>query len=260
MSRSTFYYRSCSARKADKYEDVKKKMLEIHQKHKGRYGYRRITETLTSAGFCINHKTVSRLMKLLGIKCLVKQKKFRSYKGEVGQTVCNLLQRDFSSQIPRQKMVTDITEFSLGGEKRYLAPVLDLYNGEILGYAISKNPNTRMIMEMMHKTLKKQPQGQESILHSDQGAVYQARGFQKYLADKGIKQSMSRKANCWDNAVMENFFSILKSELLYLQNFSTMKQLVRELHKYIKYYNQERIKLKLGGLSPIKYRLEKNRS
>ena len=112
-------------------------------------------------------------------------------------------------------------------------------------------------MEMMNKVVRKLPLKQEIILHSDQGRLYQSNAFQRILLKKGIKQSMSRKATPLENAVMENFFGIVKSELLYLDEFESMEQFIRELRKYIRYYNYERIKTKLEGKSPVMYRKQK---
>lgn len=196
-------------------------------------------------------------MRDLGIASKVRTKRYTSYKGEIGKIAPNLLDRNFNAQAPRRKLVTDVSEFAVSGEKIYLSPVLDLYNREIIEYTISTHPNLKMVMEMMNKVVRKLPLKQEIILHSDQGKLYQSNAFQRILMKKGIKQSMSRKATPLDNAVMENFFGIVKSELLYLDKFESMEQFIRELKKYIRYYNYERIKTKLEGKSPVMYRKQK---
>ena len=140
------------------------------------------------------------------IKCQVRIKKYHSYKGEVGKVAPNLLERNFSTTAPNEKWVTDVTEFSLFGQKLYLSPILDLQH------------------------------------------------YRKLLNDNGIIQSMSRKGNCLDNAVMENFFGILKSELLYLKEFDSIEQFKQELIEYLDYYNNCRIKAKLKGLPPAVHR------
>jgi putative transposase len=176
------------------------------------------------------------------------------YKGTVGKIAPNILCRNFNAVKPNMKWVTDITEISLLGQKLYLSPILDLYNDEIISYNISCRPIFSQVTDMLNKAFEKIPDNTNLILHSDQGWQYQMKVYQQALAKKGIRQSMSRKGNCLDNAVMENFFGLLKTELLYLQKFDSIEQFIRELHDYIDYYNNRRIKAKLKGMSPVNYR------
>lgn len=242
--------------KADKYSDAKETISAIYHEHKGRYGYRRITSELRHRGFSLNHKTVQRLMKELGLLCRVRMKKYRSYRGEVGKIASNLLQRNFEAEKPNQKWVTDVTEFSLFGQKLYLSPILDLCSRDIVSYSISDRPVLSMVTEMLHEAFAKIPDGTNLILHSDQGWQYQHKQYQSMLKAKGIQQSMSRKGNCLDNAVIENFFGLLKSELLYLQDFQSMEHFKTELFDYLDYYNNRRSKAKLKGLPPAIHRLQ----
>jgi len=193
-------------------------------------------------------------MKEVGLKCLVRMKKYQSYKGQFGKTVPNLLGRNFYAAKPREKWITDVTEFTLHGEKLYLSPILDLFNGEIVSYSISGRPVFNQTVEMLEKAFAKLPDDTGLILHSDQGWQYQMKRYQGMLKKKGIIQSMSRKGNCLDNAVMENFFGILKSELLYLQTFESIEQFRLELIEYLDYYNNKRIKVKLNGMTPIAFK------
>jgi len=211
----------------DKYRIEKEEITAIYHENQGRYGYRRITLEIRNRGYIINHKTVSRLMNILGLKCRVRIRKYRSYKGDIGKVAPNLINRNFYANAPNQKWTTDITEFSLFSRKLYLSPILDMY-----------------------------ADGTNLIFHSDQGWQYQHKMYQHRLKEKGIRQSMSRKGNCLDNAVMENFFGILKSELLYLREFESFEEFREELEKYIYYYNHHRIKGKLKGLSPVQYRTQ----
>ena len=126
--------------KADKYAEEKAEIASIYHENKGRYGYRRITTALHNRGIHLNHKTVQRLMKQLGLACRVRMKKYRSYQGEVGQIAPNLLNRNFRADKPNQKWVTDITEFHLFGEKLYLSPILDLHSRDLVSYTISDRP------------------------------------------------------------------------------------------------------------------------
>ena len=248
MPRSTYYYYLKKAGNPDKYAEVKEKIQLIHNENQGRYGYRRITMELHNRGYRINHKTVQRLMGLLGLKCMVRIKKYRSYKGQVGKIAPNLIQRNFKADAPNKKWTTDITEFSLFGKKLYLSPILDMYNGEIISYNISEHPVLNQVLDMLDQAFLKIPDDTNLIFHSDQGWQYQHKQYQKRLQEKGIRQSMSRKGNCLDNSVMENFFGLLKSELLYLREFSSIEEFRVELEKYIDYYNNKRIKNKLKGL------------
>ena len=238
----------------DKYEAAKAEITAIYHENKGRYGYRRITMELHRRSMYLNHKTVQRLMKELGLVCRVRMKKYRSYKGEVGNIAPNLLKRDFHAEKPNQKWVTDVTEFSLFGKKLYLSPILDLYSSDLVSYTISDRPVLSMVTSMLDKAFAGLPDGTMLILHSDQGWQYQHRQYQAMLKEKGIRQSMSRKGNCLDNAVIENFFGLLKSELLYLQDFQSIEHFKQELFEYLDYYNNRRIKVKLKGLPPALHR------
>lgn len=254
MARATYYYHQKLLANPDRNEGVRKQICSIYHANKGRYGYRRITLALRNQSVTINHKKVVRLMQECGLKCLVRIKKYRSYRGNVGKIAPNILERNFTTLAINKKWVTDITEFALFGQKRYLSPILDLYNGEIISYTISAHPNLLLVTSMLQKALKNISNGADLILHSDQGWHYQHAAYQKLLKGKGIAQSMSRKGNCLDNATMENFFGLLKSELLYLQKFSSIEEFEKELESYIFYYNNFRIKQKLKGLSPVQYR------
>ena len=254
IPRSTYYYHSKRQASPDKYGAAKEKIATIFHENKGRYGYRRITSELHNRGIVLNHKTVQRLMKELGIVCLVRMKKYKSYKGQVGKIAPNFLERNFEATKPNQKWVTDVTEFSLFGKKLYLSPILDLCSRDIVSYTISDRPVLSMVTSMLEKALAQIPDGTNLILHSDQGWQYQHKQYQRLLKTKGIRLSMSRKGNCLDNGVIENFFGLLKSELLYLQKFESMEHFKVELIDYLHYYNNYRIKAKLKGLPPAIHR------
>lgn len=254
IPRATYYYHVKRQAEPDKYKKEKEEIKVIYYENKGRYGYRRITTDLSNRGFALNHKTVQRLMKELGLICRVRIKKYKSYKGGVGKIAPDILKRDFEAAKPNQKWVTDVTEFSLFGQKLYLSPILDLCSRDIVSYTISEKPVLSMVTEMLDKAFAKIPNGTNLILHSDQGWHYQHKQYQCMLKAKGIQQSMSRKGNCLDNAVIENFFGLLKSELLYLQQFESMEHFKAELINYLDYYNNRRSKAKLKGLPPAIHR------
>ncbi len=255
MAKSTYHYYIQKFSLPDKYQEEKKMICQIFQENHGRYGYRRITLGLNQRGYNLNHKTVLKLMNQCDLKCMVRRKKYNTYRGTVGKVAPNILERDFSTTALNQKWVTDVSEFSLFGSKRYLSPIMDLYNREIISFTITESPNLSMVTDMLKKAFTLLPDDVDLIIHSDQGWHYQHPTYQQMLRKKGIVQSMSRKGNCLDNAVIENFFGLLKSELLYLREFENMEQFVHELNEYIYYYNNYRIKTGLGGLSPIQLEL-----
>jgi putative transposase len=254
MARSSFYYYQNQSKLPDKYKQIKELIVSIYHKHKGRYGYRRITDELQNRGIIINHKTIMRLMNMLGLKSIVRVKKYKSYKGENGKIAPNILKRNFKATAPNQKWATDVTEFNVSGNKLYLSPIIDLYNAEIISYELTERPVLNQVVVMLKKAFKKIPSNTNLILHSDQGWQYQNKLYQYLLQKKGVTQSMSRKGNCLDNAIIENFFGILKSELFYLKKYNSISQLKQDIKEYINYYNNERIKSNLNKMSPIKYR------
>ena len=258
MPRSTYYYWLKALKKEDKYKDIKEEINNIFVENKGRYGYRRITLELKNRGYKINHKTVQRLMKQLGLISIVRPKRrYNSYKGTIGKVAKNILKRDFKATKPNEKWATDITEFKVHNEKLYLSPIVDLFNGEIVSYNISRRPMFNQVVDMIEKAFSKIPNNTYLVLHSDQGWQYQMNQYQKLLRDKGVIQSMSRKGNCLDNACAENFFGILKSERFYVKEkeYNNVDELEKDIIEYIEYYNNKRIKGKLKGMSPVQYRI-----
>lgn len=254
MARSSFYYYVKQMDSPDKYAETKALIQSIYHGHKGRLGYRRITILLRKQGVIINHKTVLRLMQGLRLKSVVRVKKYRSYKGQQGRIAPNVLNREFQANKPNQKWATDVTEFNVQGKKLFLSPIIDLYNQEIISYELYENPNSKSIMDMLDKALGKIKTSKNLLIHSDQGWEYQMKQYQHKLQQKRITQSMSRKGNCLDNAIIENFFGIIKSELFYLKKYDSIVQLKEEIKEYINYYNHDRIKLNLKGMSPVQYR------
>lgn len=268
IKRSTFYYQKSLLSKEDKYYEVKKLIVSIYHQHKGRYGYRRIKLVLNNQNeLRINHKTVQKLMKELNLASKIRIKRYQSYKGELGATRPNLLLdkvvdeqnnkttyvRNFQTITPNEKWTTDVTEFKVCGIKMYLSPLLDMYDHSVISYQVSKTPNIHLVTNMIEEALQTHPV-HDLVVHSDQGWQYQHRKYQEILSSYGAKQSMSRKGNCLDNSIIENFFGHLKSEFYYLEEFSSIENFIEKLDDYINYYNHERLSLKLKGLTPIQYR------
>lgn len=259
LARSSYYYHTKSISFIAKHVDLVKDVKQVYQKHKGRYGYRRITLSLRKTlDKAVNYKTIAKIMRILQLKSVIRVKKYKSYKRDIGIARANILQRNFKAEQPYEKWVTDVTEFKVAGNKLYLSPIMDLFNGEIISYNLSTSPNFKQVKDMLDKALRRRKkEGKEhmqTILHSDQGTLYRLKIYQDLLQENEIIQSMSRKGNCLDNAIIENFFGVLKSELFYLKKYKSILELTRDIREYIKYYNNRRIRTNLNGMSPIEYR------
>lgn len=260
LSRSTYYYQVKRLSLEDKDAKLKEEIQAIYSQHKGRYGYRRIHLELRNRGYAINHKKVQRLMKELGLKARIRtQRRYNSYRGEVGKKADNLIQRQFEASKPLEKCYTDVTEFSIpaSDKKLYLSPVLDGFNSEIIAYNLSTSANLQQLNTMLEEAFPNESY-QETILHSDQGWQYQHASYHLFLEEHGMRPSMSRKGNSLDNGMIESFFGILKSEMFYgfEKDFQSIEQLKVAIDDYIDYYNNKRIKIKLKGLSPVQYRIQ----
>lgn len=256
LARSTFYYRQKRLSEPDRHAALKARIRSIFETHKGRYGYRRVTAAIRGLGETVNHKTVQGLMVEMGLTSLVRPKKYRSYKGEAGRVAPDLIQRRFKAERMNQKWVTDVTEFSVAGEKLFLSPVMDLHNGEIIAFETARRPVFKLVKDMLDKALNTLVDDERPILHSDQGWQYQMPAWCRMLDGRNLAQSMSRKGNCLDNAAIESFFATLKSEFFHPNRFDSIDSLREGVEDYIHYYNNDRIKLKLKGLSPVQYRTQ----
>lgn len=257
LSRSTYFY----ALKNMNYKEEKDKELgdlieRIYNENNQKYGYIRITQELKNRGYSVNKKRVARIMKERNLSAIPKTRQYHSYKGQIGKIAPNILERDFTTTEPYQKLGTDITQFITQYGKLYLSPIIDFHTREILAYDISIHPNFEQIKRMLK--MLKEIHGDKikgAILHSDQGYQYQMKGYQKVLKDLGIIQSMSRKGNCLDNSPTENFFGRLKTEIYYDKEYTykSLEELKSNIENYIEYYNNQRIVIKLG-MAPIVYR------
>ena len=254
MARSVFYYHLKRLSAGEKYAVEKDCIKSIFHEHKGRYGYRRVTSEMRNRGFIINHKTVQRLMGEMCLKSKIRRVRYHSYRGDIGKTAPNIIARDFTAEAPNRKWATDVTQINIGSVKLYLSHILYMFNGEIISYNISRSPNLEQVYDMLDKAFAKFDKLDGLILHSDQGWQYQHYGYRKRLEERNIKQSMSRKGNCLDNAMAENFFGIMKSELLYAEKFESPEAFMKALKEYMYYYNNKRIKNRLNGKSPVQYR------
>lgn len=272
LSRSTFYYVLTTIERPNPDEELRMEIQKEFENSKCRYGYRRITLIINrSRKDKINHKKIKRLMKEMGLFAKQGKKgKYHSYKGDNGEFKRNLLldkildekgevkeyKRNFTTTHPNEKWTTDVSEFKHRDGKLYLSPILDMYDGSIIAYNLSRHPDMNQISDMLNKAFEQYPILDGLIFHSDQGWQYQQKFYQNKLKERNIKQSFSRKGNCMDNSLMENFFGILKNEMFYgyEDTFETIDDLQKAIGDYIVWYNEERINVKRKGLSPLQFR------
>lgn len=257
LARSTFYYQCQAAQRVDQQRAMEARIRTVYDEHKGRYGYRRITAALcNSMAEPVNHKCVQRLMQKMGLRALIRAKKrSRHIPGMSDAHVPNVLRRDFCATAPNQKWATDVTEFNVRGQKLYLSACMDLYCGEIVSYRMARRSVFELVSGTLETALSRAKSAADLIVHSDQGWHYKMQPYRAMLASHGVKQSMSRKGNCFDNAAIESFFGTLKAEYFHLDKPDSIDALEAGVHDYVHYYNHERIKLGLQGLSPVEYRL-----
>ena len=270
LPRSDYYYWKNRIDPDAKNSDLMDAITTIYADNHKRYGYRRITLQLKNEGWTVNHKAVKRLMSKMNLYGITPRAKYKSYKGDFNGTVDNKLLykkvdtkkhrteyiRDFSTTDVNEKWTTDVSEFHIASGKLYLSPILDMHNREIVSYNISRRPGFMQVVDMLDKAFSKHTNLSNLIFHSDQGWQYQMFQFHKALKERGITQSMSRKGNCLDNSPMENFFGKMKNEMFYGHEyeFQTLEQLQEAMEDYIEYYNNERIQVKLKGLTPCQAR------
>jgi putative transposase len=259
LARSTFFYHQARLTRSDPRAELKAAITEIFTSNQARYGHRRVHHQLVQAGWRVAKKTVLKLMRQLRLVCRSRRKRrYVSYRGETGQVAANLLKRDFTADAPNQKWVTDVTEFRIGHSKLYLSPIMDLFDRQIIAYSLGTSPSLELTNDSLRAALATldHTTGTSLLVHSDQGFQYQHASWRRLLTQAGATQSMSRKANCYDNAVIENFFGHLKEEAFHHAGYRNLAALTTALHDYINWYNNDRISTRLEGLSPVQYRTQ----
>lgn len=227
------------------------------QENKYRYGHRKITKLLQKIySIKLHRNTVQRIMQKLNLQCRVKPKRRWKSQGETIILAPNLLERDFIASKPNEKRVTDITYIQYGSYTLYLSTILDLYNNEIVAYRLYDHQQTPLVIDTLKAALEARGNPKGVIIHSDQGSVYTSYAYQHLVKEMNLVSSMSRRGNCWDNAVIESFHSNIKSEeFQYVKYNSLSIQEVRNrVDQFMKHYNEERIQEKLGYQSPIEFR------
>ena len=228
------------------------KIKECQSKCGKTYGYRRVHIWLERNGIYHNPKTILRVMQKYNLLSVVRRKKYRNY-GEYLHRYPNLLNRDFHAERPNQKWVTDISYIHTKQGILYLSIIRDLFDNSIVAYKTGTEQNINLVLSTVKSAMKKEKVTTELQLHSDQGFQYTSQGYFKLTQSYGITPSMSRRGNPYDNALAENFFSILKTECIYRVKFQTFEEARLLIDRYIYFYNHQRIQLKTK-LTPLEAR------
>jgi len=258
LARSSYFYHRARLRGADKYDDARLAITDIFERNHRCYGYRRIRAALGRQKLCLSEKVVQRLMRQECLSVAVrKRRKYGSYLGKISPAPDNLINRDFQATIPNEKWLTDITEFQIAAGKVYLSPIIDCFDGLVVSWTIGTRPDAELVNTMLDAAIEKVAHSNERpVVHSDRGAHYRWPGWLARMGDAKLIRSMSRKGCSPDNAACEGFFGRLKTELFYPRDWhaTTIEQFIQVVDSYICWYNEKRIKISLGSLSPLEYR------
>lgn len=257
ISKSSYCYQENTLRKPDKYADLRIKIKDEFEKAKGRYGYRRIHTKLKKSGIIVSEKIVRRIMSEEHMAVpSIKKRNYSSYIGEVSPAVENIVDRDFHADNPNYKWLTDITEFHIQAGKVYLSPMLDCFDGLAVAWTIGKSPDANLVNTMLDKAISTLKGDEHPIIHSDRGGHYRWTGWIERMDEASLTRSMSRKGCSPDNSACEGFFGRLKNEFFYCRSWIgvAIGEFIKELDEYISWYNEDRIKISLGGMSPIQHR------
>ena len=258
LARSSYFYHRARLDATDKYVEVRRTIADIFESNHRCYGYRRIQASLSRQRVWISEKVVQRLMKQERLVAAApKRRRYGSYVGEISPAPENIVNRDFRAAAPNEKWLTDITEFQIPAGKVYLSPVIDCFDGLVVSWSIGTRADAELVNSMLDAAIETVAFGDEKpIVHSDRGAHYRWPGWISRIANAKLVRSMSRKGYSPDNAACEGFFGRLKNELFYSRNWqsTTIEQFIDALDAYIRWYNEKRIKVSLGSLSPVEYR------
>lgn len=257
LSRSTFFYHQARLERSDPHEDLKDAITRVFHDAHGRYGHRRVHHVLVQEGRQVAKKTVLKLMRELGLACHVRRRRpYRAWGGKVATIADNVMHQDFTADAPNRKWVTDVTEFRVADQRVYLSPVMDLFDHQIIAFTIGTSPSLSLTNTCLDQALDTQDVAPGLIVHTDQGFQYQHASWGRRLAAVGAVASMSRRGNCYDNAVIENFFGHLKTEAIYHDRPATTEALTNTLTEYIHWWNTTRVHTRIEGLSPVQYRAQ----
>ncbi len=257
LAKSCYYYQKKILSKADKYARLRSRIKEMFKENKERYGYRRIYGLLVREGCAVSEKVVRRIMKQEGLTVNIRRRRsYSSYQGEISPAVPNMIERDFHADKPNQKWLTDITEFAIPAGKVYLSPIVDCFDGLLPSWTISTHPNAPLVNAMLDKAIARLNADEHPVIHSDRGSHYRWPGWIERMEQAGLTRSMSKKGCSPDNSACEGLFGRLKNEMFYNQDWSdvSIEEFTGMLNAYLIWYNEERIKVSLGNMSPKEYR------
>lgn len=257
LSKSSYCYQVQAINREDKYKELRDKIKEFFISNKERYGYRRIHCLLQRDGIIISEKVVRRIMRdeQLTVKNM-RRRKYNSYKGEISPEVENIINREFSATNPNQKWLTDITEFHIPAGKVYLSPIIDCFDGMAVSWTIGTSPNAELANTMLEKAINTLNNLEHPLIHSDRGCHYRWSDWIRIINNAKLTRSMSKKGCSPDNSACEGFFGRLKNEMFYSRNWDhiSIDSFIKELDEYMHWHNEDRIKMSLGGMSPLEYR------
>ena len=257
MAKSSYCYQQVALKAPDKYIEVRKKIKSVFDESSSRYGYRRVHSSLKSEDITVSEKVVRRIMQEDNlIVPNIKRKKYNSYKGEITPAVPNVIERNFSAEQPNSKWLTDITEFHIPAGKVYLSPIIDCFDGLPVSWTIGISPDAELVNTMLDNAIAVLNEDEHPIVHSDRGCHYRWPGWIERMEKAGLTRSMSKKGCSPDNSACEGFFGRLKNEMFYGRSWQgvTIEEFIAILDDYIHWYAEIRIKISLGGLSPLQYR------
>ena len=257
MAKSSYCYQASAMQKPDKHQEIRAKIVRVFNESYSRYGYRRIHAALKASGKTVSEKVVRRIMKEESLAVPYnKKKRFSSYVGEISPAPDNIIMRNFYAEQPNEKWLTDLTEFHIPAGKIYLSPIIDCFDELPLCWSISTSPNADLVNSMLDEAITMLKPSECPILHTDRGSHYRWPGWIERVTKAKLVRSMSRKANCADNAACEGFFGRLKNEFFYGRIWKdvSIEDFIKELDEYLIWYGEKRIKISLGGVSPLEYR------
>lgn len=257
LAKSCYYYQKSVLSKADQYAWLRNRIKEMFKENKERYGYRRIHGLLVRGGGVVSEKVVRRIMKQEELTVNTRRRRsYSSYQGELSPAVSNVIERDFHADTPNQKWLTDITEFAIPAGKVYLSPIVDCFDGLLPSWTIDTHPNSALVYTMLDKAIALLKADEHPVVHSDRGCHYQWPGWVERMEKAGLTRSMSKKGCSPDNAACEGLFGRVKNEMFYNRDWSgvSIEEFKDTLHAYLTWYNEKRIKVSLGNMSPKEYR------
>ncbi|TRM11458.1 IS3 family transposase [Lentibacillus cibarius] len=257
IPKSSYCYHKKQLALPDKYNDVREQIIGIFKEGKRRYGYRRIHASLKNIGIILSEKIVRRIMREENLVAKsIKMRKYNSYDGEISPAVPNVLERDFKADKINAKWLTDITEFRIPSGKVYLSPMIDCFDGALVSWTMSTTPDAELVNTMLDQAMQTLQAREKPVVHTDRGAHYRWPGWIDRMDSHNLIRSMSKKGCSPDNAACEGFFGRLKNEFFYGESWLgvSLETFIDQLDDYLVWYNHERIKLSLGGISIVKHR------